>query len=137
MKLSIVDTGPLVALLSQRDRHHSWARDLFAEIRPPLVSCEAVIAEACFLLQGIPGGSDAALKLASEGVVEIGFSLGGELDPVRRLMKKYANVPMSLADACLVRMTELHPESRVITIDSDFRRYRRNRRQVVPVVMPK
>ncbi len=132
----IVDTGPLVAFLNKRDRHHAWVREVLGTVEPPLVTCESVLSEACFLVRDLPGGSDAVLELVSRGIVQVSFSLADELADVRRLMKKYQNVPMAIADACLVRMTELERDSAVLTVDSDFRVYRRNRRQVVPTIMP-
>ena len=135
MKQVIVDTGPLVALLNSRDAHHAWARTTLDEIEPPLWTCEAVASEACFLLGRIKGAADAVLDLVSKGVVTVDFRLSAEIEPVRKLMAKYESVPMSLADACLVRMTELNARSTVLTLDRDFHVYRRNGRQVVPVIM--
>ena len=132
----IIDTGPIVAFLNGRDRHHGWVRGVLAELRPPLYTCESVISEACFLVRNLPGGPGAVLELLARHVVAIDFDVPAEVDAVRKLMVEYANVPMSLADACLVRMTELERDSSVLTMDSDFRLYRRNRRQVVPVTMP-
>ncbi len=132
----IVDTGPLVAFLNRRDRHHEWVREVLATIEPPLLTCESVLSEACFLVRSFKAGPEAVLELVSRGILDARFSIASELEAVRRLMKKYANVPMSLADACLVRMTELERNSTVLTVDSDFRVYRRNRRHVVPVLMP-
>lgn len=136
MKRVIVDTGPLVALLNANDRHHAWARDVLSNVEPPLSTCEAVLSEACFLLHRLPNGQDAVLNLVARGVVQIGFSLKDELPAVRRLMTRYASVPMDLADGCLVRMSELVPAATVLTIDSDFRIYRRNRRQAIPALLP-
>ncbi|MDD9936873.1 MAG: PIN domain-containing protein [Myxococcales bacterium] len=132
----VVDTGPLVAFLNKRDRHHAWVREVLGTVEPPLVTCESVLSEACFLVRDLPGGPDTVLELVSRGIVQVSFSLADELDDVRRLMKKYQNVPMAIADACLVRMTELERDSAVLTVDGDFRVYRRNRRQVVPTIMP-
>ncbi len=132
----VVDTGPLVALLNRRDRHHPWAREVFDTVEPPAFTCEAVVSEACFLLGRIRGGQDTVLALLSKDVLKIDFRIRPEADPIRGLMRKFATVPMSLADACLVRMTELEPQSVVVTLDSDFRVYRRNRRQRIPVIMP-
>jgi predicted nucleic acid-binding protein len=132
----VVDTGPIVALLNRRDRHHAWIREVLDTVEPPIYSCEAVISEACFLLGRIPGGADAVLALLAKGIVRIDFRVHSEIDGLQGLMRKFATVPMSLADACLVRMTELDPQSVIVTLDSDFRVYRRNRRQVVPTIMP-
>jgi len=137
VKSFLIDTGPLVAFLNRRDHHHDWIRDLLRTIEPPLDTCEAVVSEACFLLRNLEGGPDAVLELCSRGIITTSFSLQDERDAVRRLMKKYADVPMSLADACLVRMTELESDSTLLTVDSDFRVYRRDRRRLVPVRMPR
>lgn len=133
----IVDTGPLVALINRREHHHAWARKVMDTIEPPIFTCDAVLSEACFLLQDTAGGSDAILELVARGIVRADFHVTAEIDSLRSLMKKFANVPMSLADACLVRMTELDQKSVVLTLDSDFSIYRRNRRQVVPTISPK
>ncbi len=132
----LVDAGPLVALLNRRDRHHSWVREILDTLEPPVFTCEAVVSEACFLLSRIAGGQDALLELLTRHVIEIDFQMAGELVAVRSLMRKFATVPMALADACLVRMSELDTTSVILTLDSDFRIYRRNRRQVVPTIMP-
>ena len=136
MNRVVIDAGPLVALLNQSDRHHRWVREVLDTVEPPVFTCEAVISEACFLLSRIRDGQDAVLGLLSKDIVKVDFRLTTEVDALRALMKKFANVPMSLADACLVRMTELELHSRILTLDSDFRVYRRNRRQAIPTVMP-
>lgn len=136
MKRHLVDAGPLVALLSGRDRYHLWARRVLDSIEPPLYTCEAVVAETCHLVRGINGGPEAVLELISLGVVEVDFSIQTQVTQLHALMHKFADVPMSLADACLVQMTQLHRDSVVVTLDSDFRVYRRNRIQPVPTLMP-
>jgi len=130
----IVDTGPLVALLNARETHHAVVRETLDAIEPPLSTCEAVITETCFLVRQLAGGADAVFDLISRGIVRVDFRLSSEIEPVRKLMAKYASVPMSLADACLVRMTELHARSSVLTLDGDFGVYRRNGRHVVPLI---
>lgn len=132
----LLDTGPLVALLNRRDRHHAWARQLASTHRSPFVTCEAVISEACFLLRGMDGGADAVLALAERGLIETPFRLSEEAGAIRKLMARYANVPMSFADACLVRLAELHPEVPLATVDGNFRVYRTTHRRVIPVLMP-
>jgi predicted nucleic acid-binding protein len=132
----IVDTGPLVAFLNGRDRYHRWVTEVLEHVAAPLITCEAVLSEVCFLLQNTRGGSDAVFELLSRGIVKSTFRLDAEFVAVRRLTVKYANVPMSLADACLVRMSELERDAVVLTLDGDFRIYRRNRRQLVPTMMP-
>jgi len=132
----IIDTGPLVALLNRRERLHAWASRILDTIEPPIFTCDPVLSEACFLLQDVSGGQDAVLELVSRGIVRSDFRVASEIDSLRVLMKKFRDVPMSLADACLVRMTELDQQSVVLTLDSDFRIYRRSRRQVVPTISP-
>jgi predicted nucleic acid-binding protein len=132
----IIDAGPLVALLNRRERLHSWTSSILDTIEPPIFTCDPVISEACFLLQDVSGGQDAVLELVSRGIVRSDFRVASEVDSIRVLMRRFSDVPMSLADACLVRMTELDQQSVVLTLDSDFRIYRRNRRQVVPTISP-
>ena len=132
----VVDTGPLVALLNRRDRHHAWVRQVLDTVEPPIFTCEAVVSEACFLLGRLAGGEDALLALLANRVVTIDFQLHTEIETVRGLMRKFATVPMSLADACLVRMSELDVQTTIVTLDGDFRVYRRNRRHVIPTIMP-
>ena len=132
----ILDTGPLVALLNRRDRHHRWAKDQWAEIAPPLLTCESVLAEACFLVQPFARGQMAVLEMVRRNVLDLSFRLAEETAAVSRLLKKYQDVPMSLADGCLVRMAEQHPESVVFTLDNDFKLYRKYRRQRIPTLSP-
>lgn len=132
----ICDAGPLVALLSERDRYHRWAKEVFARIVPPVLTCEAVLAEAWHLLRGTANGQPALLALLSTEGLAIEFSLAGEVSAVRRLVARYRDRPMSLADACLVRMSELVNDSSVITLDEDFHVYRRHGRQVIPLISP-
>jgi predicted nucleic acid-binding protein len=136
MKDVLVDAGPLVAFLNRRDQRHRWAVETFGGITGPLRTCEAVLSEACFLVRKLEGGADSVLQLVVRGIIEVPFRLSDEVVAVRKLMTRYASVPMSLADASLVRMTELDSKLTVMTLDADFRIYRRLGRQVVPVLMP-
>jgi predicted nucleic acid-binding protein len=133
---AIVDTGPLVAFLNRRERHHAWVRDRLRETPAPLLTCEAVLAETSYLLRRVEGGVSALMALLARGAVRVAFRLDDEHEQIARLLVKYEEVPMSLADACLVRMSELHPRAEVLTLDADFKVYRRAGRQVVPVAMP-
>jgi uncharacterized protein len=132
----ILDTGPLVALLNRRERYHSWVSEILDTVEPPVFTCDPVLSEACFLLQDVKGGQDAVLALISRGIVRSDFRVTAEIEAIRAMMKKFADVPMSLADACLVRMTEIEAQGIVLTLDSDFRIYRRNRRQTIPTITP-
>ena len=130
----LIDSGALVALLDPREEHHRWARETFLAQAGPFSTCEAVLSEAFFLLS--EPHSRALEKLLRQGHLGIGFNLAQELPAVLDLVNKYATVPMSLADACLVRMAEILPDAVVITTDSDFKIYRRHRRLTVPGLMP-
>ena len=133
-KSIIVDAGTLVALVASRDRHHAWSVSQSKQWSPPWFTCESALSEA-FFLAGTKG-RQALTGLLRRGLVTSHFDLATELDHVLAMMEKYADVPMSLADACLVRMTELLPDPLVLTTDSDFRLYRRHGRQVVPCLIP-
>jgi len=132
----LVDTGPLVAALRARDRHHGWTRAQLASLPGPLLTCEAVLSEAFFLLQSVPKGHDALAALIDRGVVEVRFDFQDEREGTIRLLRKYADTPMSFADACLVRMSELHRGACVLTLDHDFVTYRRNGRERIPLLAP-
>lgn len=134
--VTLLDTGPLVAAINRRDAYHAWALGQLARLAPPLVTCDAVLAEACYLLRDVPGGSRAVLGFVERGVVTSDFSVAGHAASLRALMAKYSNVPMSLADACLVRMSELHDSVTIMSIDRDFLIYRRHARQCIPLLMP-
>jgi predicted nucleic acid-binding protein len=130
---ALVDASFLIALLNRRDGDHTWAVAQVSNYPPPWRTCEAVLSEAFFVLRG---RSDALDELLRRRTVVPAFDLAAELERVLDAMTKYRDVPMSLADACLVRMTETIGDPVVLTTDSDFRLYRRHGRQVVPCVMP-
>jgi uncharacterized protein len=130
----VVDAGFLVAFLNGRDRHHEWAAAQGSNLGAPWSTCEAALSEAFHLL-GVRN-SFLLRALLTRGAVRPAFDLGDQLEPVLKLMDKYADVPMSLADACLVRMSEAFSDSVILTTDTDFRVYRRHSRQVVPCLLP-
>jgi predicted nucleic acid-binding protein len=130
----LVDAGFLIALLSRRDRHHRWAAAQPPGLALPWKTCDAALSEAFHLL-GARGRPGLAALLRRAAVVPA-FDLAGDLDRVMNLMDKYADVPMSLADACLVRMSETLAEPILLTTDADFRIYRRHGRHVVPCLTP-
>jgi uncharacterized protein len=132
----LIDTGPLIAYLNPNDTHHAWAVKILTDVDLPLLSCEAVIAEAYFLLCRDRLGADALMQLLEDGIIQIAFSLNHETPALRALMQRYRSVPMSLADACLVRMSELNQSAKIFTLDSDFLVYRRDRNAIIPVIMP-
>ena len=121
----LLDAGPLVALLSRDDEHHARAQRLFSECLPPFRCCEAVAAEACFLMKTVHAdGPTEVIALGRKGLFEMSFSLQDHRSNVETLLRKYSNRPISLADACLIRCAEIYRESRVLTFDSDFLIYR-------------
>jgi uncharacterized protein len=130
----LVDAGFVVALLSSRDTHHNWAVTQASEMPPPWSTCEAVLSEAFHLL-GERGTPNLAALLRRRALL-VAFTLSENVEPVVKLIEKYSNVPMGLADACLVRMTETLADSIILTTDQDFRVYRRHSRQVVPCATP-
>ena len=130
----IADSSALVALLSADDDHHAWIDSHLDSLPWPWLTCDAVLSEA-FYLVGDRGAAQLIVMLR-RGVLKVGFSASGELRPVVALIEKYRDVPMSFADACIVRMTEILADSIVLTTDSDFRIYRRHSRHVIPCLMP-
>ena len=133
---TVVDTGPLVALFSRADQYQQWAREEFERLTPPVFTCEAVLSETQLLVRERGGNPLAVLEMVKRGMLNVAFELEDEVERLLELQRSYADVPISLADACLVRMTELHARSRVMTTDSDFRIFRRNRRQIIPLLAP-
>jgi len=131
----LVDSGFLAALLRQRDSHHAWAAAQARICPPPWHSCEAALSETFYVL-GAYGAAQLTTLLERDSL-RISFSLAEQQAPVLALMQKYRDVPMSLADACLVRMTEIVADPIVLTTDSDFRQYRRHGRQAVPCALPR
>jgi len=130
----LVDAGYLVALLTKRDSNHRWAAAESVKYPPPWKTCEAALSEAFYLLG--EKGAPALAALMQRGAVLSAFDLGRDFQSVLTLMEKYADVPMSLADACFVRMSELMPQPVLLTTDTDFRVYRRHSRQTVPCALP-
>ena len=127
----LLDTGPLVALLSKDDANHEKARRMFAECAPPFRSCEAVVAEACFLMRKVHAAGPAdVVALGARGVYTIALSAEQHWTNIEMLLKKYSDRPISFADACLIRCAEIHQEARVLTFDADFGVYKwaRNKR---------
>lgn len=131
----LADSSFLVALLNDGDSDHAWAVAEAHRYPPAWTTCEAAISEAFYLLG--PAGTGALSALLQRRALGCEFTLTQHVDEVLRLMKKYADVPMALADACLVRMTETVPDPILLTTDSDFRVYRRHGRQIIPCVMPR
>ncbi|MFL5321592.1 MAG: type II toxin-antitoxin system VapC family toxin [Myxococcaceae bacterium] len=126
-RLGIVDTGPLVAFIDATEPHHEWAKDTLSRFDAPLLTCDAVVSEAWHLLRRAKRGREVLLGLLNAGNVVVSFSLASDGAASLKLMAKYADQPMSVADGCLVRMAELDRGATIITLDSDFNVYRRGR----------
>jgi predicted nucleic acid-binding protein len=130
---AIADTGFLVAFANRRDRHHEWAISLAGRVTEPLLTCESVLAEAAFHLQSVA----LVLAMIREGLVILAFDCSDHLDQLIELANRYADRHPDLADLCLIRMSELYPRYSVITVDrEDFRIYRRNKREAIPLICP-
>ncbi len=132
----LIDTGPLVSFLGSGLRHHAWTVEQWKRLRPPLLTCEPVFTEAAFLLKRAGRDIDALFALLERGVIRMALAVQEEQADLRALMHRYRNRPMSLADACLVRLSEIHLTGEVFTLDPDFRIYRRHGNKVIPVLMP-
>ena len=128
----IADTGLLVALVNSRDAHHAWALRVAEQVAEPLLTCEPVLAETAFHI----GNVELILEMVSEEFVALAFDCNDHLPQLMALAKRHADRRPDLADLCLLRMSELFPSHSIITVDQDFRLYRRNKREVIPLICP-
>jgi predicted nucleic acid-binding protein len=129
----IADTGFIVAAGSRDDSHHAWATELAKAVTEPLLTCESVLSEAAFQLES----SSYVLSLVEHGLLQVAFDFSENISQLRELARRYADRKPDLADLCLIRMSELYPRHSVITIDeSDFRVYRKNKRETIPLICP-
>jgi uncharacterized protein len=133
---AIVDTGPLVAFLDQAERHHGWMAGCINELQAPLLVCEPVLTEAMYLLRGYPRAQAALLDLLRNGALNVAFRIEEHVGALGKLLRKYRDTPMSLADACIVRMAEIHDGYAVLTLDSDFSIYRKHDRLPITLICP-
>jgi predicted nucleic acid-binding protein len=132
----LVDTGPLVAFFDRSSSQHAWVVEQFKSLTSPLETCEPVISEVLFLLKRAGIAPDPLFEMIERDVLRLSFRLSDEFQSVRKLLQKYKSLPTSLADACLVRMSETTTESVVFTLDRDFLVYRRNRMHTIPLLAP-
>ena len=132
----LLDTGPLVGYLNRKDQYHDWAVASWAALYDPFWTCESVLSEAIFALQSEGVAPEPIYSLVERGLIRLDFVAEAHRVDVFRLLRKYADQPMSLADACLVRMAELSEPCQVFTTDRDFLVYRRKGRQVIPLLSP-
>ena len=136
MTAAIVDTGPLVAFFDRTERHHDWVADRVEELDAPLLVCEPVLAETMYLLARYPNAQEAVLDLIHNGALSVAFRIDEHIGELRNLLRKYKDIPMSLADACIVRMSEVYERHVVLTLDSDFLVYRKHGRAALPLIHP-
>ena len=128
----IADTGFIVAFARRNDQHHTWAAGVAQQITEPLLTCEAVLAEAVFQLES----ASYVLALVEDEMLRVAFDCTRNLEPLAELARRYQDRKPDLADLCLIRMSELFPHHVVITVDNDFCIYRRNRREPIPIHVP-
>jgi predicted nucleic acid-binding protein len=136
MRTAIVDTGPLVAFLDRAEQNHRWVVAQIKKLDPPLLVCEPVLAEAMHLLARFSGAQNALFGLLENGALRIAFSIDEHVATLRKLHQKYRDRPMSLADACIVRMAEIYEQHAVLTLDSDFSVYRKHGRVPLSLIQP-
>jgi predicted nucleic acid-binding protein len=134
--LAIVDTGPLVAFFDRAERHHGWVAGCIEELEAPLLVCEPVLTETMYLLRRYPGAQDALLELLQNGALNIAFRIEEHVGALAKLLQKYRDTPISFADACIVRMAEIHDRHAVLTLDSDFSIYRKQGRLPLTLIHP-
>ena len=132
----LLDTGPLVAYLNRNDRHHAWAVECWDALFDPLWTCEAVLSEAMFLLQSESADPEPIIRLVERRIIRLDFVMNDHRSDVFRLLRKYADQPISMADACLVRMAELVDPCQIFTTDKEFLVYRRKGRHVISLLSP-
>ena len=125
-----------MALLDRADLHHAWAVECFKMLRPPLITCESVLAETLHLLADLAPSVAALARLQRDGILGVDFEFEAHAPAVWRLVQKYSDLSMDFADACLVRMSELYTDCLIWTTDSHFRVYRRHGRQAIPLLSP-
>lgn len=128
----IADTGFLVAFANRRDRYFPWAHGLAETVTSPLLTCEPVVAEAAYLLRN----SALVLKFLETGLIKLDFEIAAHHDELAKLAERYADRAPDLADLCLIRMSELNPKIPILTVDQNFKVYRRNGKETIPVLMP-
>ncbi|HVT80494.1 MAG TPA: PIN domain-containing protein [Phycisphaerae bacterium] len=136
----IIDAGPLVAMIRKEDEYHEWAVRTVDALQPPFLTSESVISETAFLLHRHGGGIAELAAMFQREALRVVLDFGNEWPHLARLMAKYSTLPskkhMSLADATLVRLAELHDSASVMTLDRDFRIYRKHARRQIPLIAP-
>ena len=132
----ILDAGSLIALLDKNDPFHEWVESELRKYFPVLLTCESVLSEASFMLEKRNRGRESLLTFLRESPINVLPTYDGRSGTILDLLDRYSDVPMSFADACLVRLSELYPDAPILTLDSDFLVYRRNKNEMLPVIIP-
>ena len=132
----IIDAGPIVALINSRDEHHRWARTKIRELNEPMLTCDAVLSEVLFLVSQSENGITRFTEILASGAIQSDFVTSANIHELAALIARYHTLPMSFADACLVRLSEIHDGSTVLTLDSHFQIYRKNGGEPIPVITP-
>jgi predicted nucleic acid-binding protein len=124
VKPVLLDTGVIVGLLDRSEKRHQACADVVQELEAPLITCEAVIAESCFLLRNLAGAPEAVIENVSAGIFQIAFQLSREAAGVKQVLRKYRDRKIDLADACLIRLADEFGTGDILTLDGDFEIYR-------------
>jgi hypothetical protein len=132
----LLHPGPQLAWLCDTDQWHEWSAEQFGKLEPVFITGEAVLTEACFLYARAGGDPAKIIATVRRGLLDATFTLASEASSIELLMQRYADTPMLLADACLVRLSEVHKDCRVLTLDKHFKHYRRFGRSVIPLISP-
>jgi predicted nucleic acid-binding protein len=132
---AIIDTGPLIAFFDRSEGYHQWVTDRINEVEMPLLVCEPVLVEATYLLKRNSRTRDFLFELIQDGALKVAFRIEEHVGAVRKLLQKYRDTPISLADACIVVMAEIHGSHSVLTLDSDFLIYRKSDRRPLPLIL--
>jgi uncharacterized protein len=136
VKQVLLDTGVIVALLDRSERYHARCVDVLENLEQPLVTCEAVIAESCYLLREISGAPETVLANIEQGIFQIPLQLNRAAAPIRAILRKYRDVPADFADACLIQLADELDTGEILTLDGDFARYRWRRNRPFQMLIP-
>ena len=136
MKAVLLDTGAIVALLDRSERHHARCVTAMEDLERPLVTCEAVIAESCYLVRGLPAAAEAILENVERGVFQISFQLSRAAASVRSILRKYRDLTPDFADACLIQFADELDTGDILTLDRDFQSYRWRRKRPFHLLVP-
>ena len=136
MRPVLLDTGVIVALLDRSERFHQKSVDSLKNLSAPLITCEAVIAESCYLLRGLKGAAEGILENVVSGVFQIPLQLGQSATEVHQIMRKYRDRQIDFADACLICLASRFDSGKILTLDRDFEIFRWGRNKPFELLIP-